>query len=186
MNLRLRILGLVIVIGLFANAFADECAEQKAQGNQIAVSFQEKAEKIRQVYATHLVELLYQYPDKGPIWTPVLESSFTNICKMLIAVPMPENEDENKLRRLMCGFWQSPRHEYLYRSDGTWTMLPEPATSGKWKIQGNKLDDSSLILLNEKYCVYYDKSSPFVYRMKRLPRNPYDKDGKIISLPSKD
>jgi hypothetical protein len=65
-------------------------------------------------------------------------------------------------------------------------MLPEPATSGKWKIQGNKLDDSSLILLNEKYCVFYDKSSPFVYRMKRLSRNPYDKDGKIVSSPSKD
>jgi hypothetical protein len=40
----------------------------------------------------------------------------------------------------MVGEWQSPRHTYLYRSDGTWTILPEKidsyqATNGRWRTE---------------------------------------------------
>ena len=41
---------------------------------------------------------------------------------------------------LLVGEWASPRHEYVFRGDGTWSMLPaEPGTThGRWRIQGNQ------------------------------------------------
>jgi len=39
----------------------------------------------------------------------------------------------------------SPRHDYLYRADGTWTMLPaDPDTThGTWRIDGNQYFDTA-------------------------------------------
>ena len=50
----------------------------------------------------------------------------------------PENTEG--YTKLMAGKWSSPRHEYIYRADGTWTMLPEEegATRGRWRIAGNQ------------------------------------------------
>jgi hypothetical protein len=68
----------------------------------------------------------------------------------------------------LIGKWASPRHEYLYRADGTWTMLPleEDATRGRWRIEGNQLFDSlatrpgtsqyTIILLTRKDLVFTD------------------------------
>ena len=47
---------------------------------------------------------------------------------------------DRRLSQLMVGEWQSPRHTYLYRSDGTWTILPEKidsyqATNGRWRTE---------------------------------------------------
>ena len=38
--------------------------------------------------------------------------------------PTPSDSDSKKLSSLLVGEWASPRHDYLYRADGTWTMLP--------------------------------------------------------------
>ena len=50
-----------------------------------------------------------------------------------------------ELSRLILGKWQSPRHDYLYRADGTWTMLPaDPDTThGTWRIDGNQYFDTA-------------------------------------------
>ncbi|MFM8719808.1 MAG: hypothetical protein ACKOFH_09810, partial [Chthoniobacterales bacterium] len=52
--------------------------------------------------------------------------------------PAPENT--MGYTRLLQGMWSSPRHEYIYRPDGTWSMLPEEegATKGSWRIEGNR------------------------------------------------
>jgi len=52
----------------------------------------------------------------------------------------PAPEDTKGYTKLMVGKWSSPRHAYLYRSDGTWSMLPEEeaATRGRWRIAGNQ------------------------------------------------
>ena len=52
----------------------------------------------------------------------------------------PAPEDTKGFTKLMVGKWSSPRHEYVYRPDGTWSMLPEEegATSGRWHIEGNR------------------------------------------------
>jgi hypothetical protein len=54
--------------------------------------------------------------------------------------PAPVDADSAALSSLRVGEWESPRHEYLYRADGTWTMTPvEPdATHGTWHIEGNR------------------------------------------------
>jgi hypothetical protein len=54
--------------------------------------------------------------------------------------PAPADADGKDLSKLLVGEWQSPRHEYLYRADGTWTMLPvDPGTThGAWRIEGNQ------------------------------------------------
>jgi hypothetical protein len=54
--------------------------------------------------------------------------------------PAPIDADSAALSSLRVGEWESPRHDYLYRADGTWTMTPaEPdATHGTWRIEGNR------------------------------------------------
>ena len=83
----------------------------------------------------------------------------------IVAHPMPGTAD----RRLLIGDWASPRHEYRYREDGTWTMLPEyidgeKTTHGTWRIEKNRyLDYESydstpakynIIILTKEYFIY--------------------------------
>jgi hypothetical protein len=56
------------------------------------------------------------------------------------AIGPPQGDEDRRLLQLMVGEWQSPRHTYLYRSDGTWTILPEridsyQATNGRWRTE---------------------------------------------------
>jgi hypothetical protein len=55
--------------------------------------------------------------------------------------PAPKDSEDGKaLTALRVGRWEPPRHDYLYRADGTWTMLPaEPdITQDTWRIAGNQ------------------------------------------------
>lgn len=86
--------------------------------------------------------------------------------------PAPENtEGYTKLR---VGGWGSPRHEYDYRADGTWSMLPEEGgtTRGRWHIKGNRFfssadiqpDDSRayiIILLTKDNFIFTDGKTVF-------------------------
>lgn len=46
-----------------------------------------------------------------------------------------------ELRKLMVGRWTTGRHDYDYRADGTWRMLPTDiaTTKGKWRIENRQL-----------------------------------------------
>lgn len=57
--------------------------------------------------------------------------------------PSPENTEA--YTKLRAGKWSSPRHEYTYRADGTWSMLPEEEgiTRGRWRIEGNRFMSSA-------------------------------------------
>jgi hypothetical protein len=57
--------------------------------------------------------------------------------------PAPANTEG--YTKLMAGKWSSPRHEYIYRANGTWSMLPEEegATRGRWRIEGNRFMSSA-------------------------------------------
>ncbi len=83
--------------------------------------------------------------------------------------PLPKDADSKALTQLRIGKWESPRHGYLLRKDGTWIMLPaEPdATHGRWHIEGNRYFESAeqeasprrpytIILLNQKDFIYTD------------------------------
>jgi hypothetical protein len=54
--------------------------------------------------------------------------------------PAPKDANSATYTNLRVGEWTSPRHGYVYRKNGTWSMTPvEPdATHGKWRIEGNQ------------------------------------------------
>jgi hypothetical protein len=56
----------------------------------------------------------------------------------------PNNSDSKIFPSLLVGKWASPRHDYLFRVDGTWTILPadENTTHGSWRIEGNQYFDN--------------------------------------------
>src|SRR5437762_6420553 len=68
----------------------------------------------------------------------------------IIKHPMPSDVDSADLQKRLLGQWTSPRHSYLYRADGTWTMLPESehgtqATHGLWHIKANKCFQNAIL-----------------------------------------
>jgi hypothetical protein len=88
--------------------------------------------------------------------------------------PAPKDSDSKVFSSLRVGEWKSPRHDYLYRVDGTWTMLPaeEGVTHGTWRIEGNQYFDSAaieptqtsqytVILITERDFVFADQTDVF-------------------------
>ncbi|MGB7005430.1 MAG: hypothetical protein WBE05_13510, partial [Pseudolabrys sp.] len=53
--------------------------------------------------------------------------------------PAADDSDSKILSGRLVGKWASPRHDYLYRADGSWTMLSadEGTTHGSWHDPGN-------------------------------------------------
>ena len=93
--------------------------------------------------------------------------------------PAPSDADGKIFSSLLVGQWESSRHEYLYRADGTWTTLPEEPdiTHGCWRIEGNQFfsiaaieppQESSytIILIAKKDLVLSDQTG--VYYETRL------------------
>jgi hypothetical protein len=70
--------------------------------------------------------------------------------------PMPRNVDSRKLSQLLIGEWESPRHTYVFRADGTYGVADEQRD--KWRIDGNEyIDDVSrgpIVLLDHNYFIY--------------------------------
>jgi hypothetical protein len=57
----------------------------------------------------------------------------------VIALALP---DDATLSRLLVGTWQGPRHQTVYRANGTWMLDPPDEgdnTHGKWRIEHGKL-----------------------------------------------
>ena len=70
--------------------------------------------------------------------------------------PAPSDVNSGKLSQLLIGHWQSPRHVYVFRADGTYGVADEQ--KDKWRIDGNEyMDDVSrgpIILLDRNYFIY--------------------------------
>jgi hypothetical protein len=91
--------------------------------------------------------------------------------------PAPNDPRSNALAKLLVGKWQSPRHDYLYRADGSWTMLPAneggmQSTHGTWRIEGNQYFDTAatdppetsqytIILITRRDFVFADQTHVF-------------------------
>jgi hypothetical protein len=88
--------------------------------------------------------------------------------------PAPSNSDSKTLSGLLVGQWESPRHDYLYRADGTWTMLPieTGVTNGNWRIEGNQYfataatepplkSQYTIILITKTDFVFTDQTNVF-------------------------
>ncbi len=126
-------------------------------------------ESVRIPYIIRLVAMRERYAIAGntAAWKAVDDEVRDN--------PMPENVDRRALAKLLIGMWRSPRHDYLYKWNGSWTMLPAGKQSphGKWRIKGNQFssttavsppaepDQFTLILLDETNFIYADQGAVF-------------------------
>jgi hypothetical protein len=97
--------------------------------------------------------------------------------------PVPAAADDKALAKLRVGTWQSPRHDYLYRADGTWTMDPDAgipdATHGTWSIHGNEYTETTsgavpaesttytIILLNDTTFIFAEPGTAGAYYERR-------------------
>ena len=79
----------------------------------------------------------------------------------------PRESDSKAFSKLLVGKWESPRHDYLYRADGTWTMLPADPdiTHGTWRIEGNQFFDTAAIAPGEtdQYTIILITKRDFVF-----------------------
>lgn len=95
--------------------------------------------------------------------------------------PVPKDADSSAYAKTLAGEWASPRHNYLFRPDGTWSMLPvEPdITHGRWRIEGNQYFDTvettppqtrqyTILLLTARDFIFTDgKNVFFETRLKK-------------------
>ena len=135
----------------------------------------QKKPDARQTYINKLAEILDD--DMLKFLTEGDRSASAQLKRIyaeLKKFPAPANSDSRALTKLRAGKWESPRHQYLYRANGTWSMLPlEPGvTAGHWRIEGNRYFDGvdsrfkpadhyTIILLDKNYFIFMDSNTVF-------------------------
>lgn len=82
--------------------------------------------------------------------------------------PAPKDANSAAYTSLRVGDWTSPRHGYVYRKNGTWSMTPvEPdATHGMWKIEGNQYFAGALAMSKSdmtKYTIILLTAKDFIF-----------------------
>ena len=165
-----RVATLVLVIGIVSAAAAAE-PKELADAHRKFESLQHPTEADRARYITRLVRLRESFTRRDA------DKMFA-IDKEIVRHPMPVPSDPHELAKLIVGKWTSPRHQYLYRADGTWTMLPEfdqgyQATHGIWHVEGNQFSQGTsaadashetIILLNSADFVWSTRVAPYYMR----------------------
>lgn len=80
---------------------------------------------------------------------------------------------------LMPGNWTSPRHDYIYKANGTWYMAPEGpnVTKGTWSIKGDQLklgkETYTIQKLTKTEIIFSDSKNKFrMERTQKLPPTP--------------
>jgi hypothetical protein len=97
-----------------------------------------KDEALREKYITELTDLRWKLVHDH-------QDGWVAVDAEVARHPAPAEADPAALAKLITGDWHSPREDYRYSADGTWTMLPaDPGTThGKWSIQGNQFIESA-------------------------------------------
>ena len=92
-------------------------------------------EALRKKYIIELMNLRFKLVKEG-------KDTWQAVDSEMIRHPGPAPGDP-QWTKFLPGTWYSSRHDYLYKKDGTWTMLPaDPdATQGTWVIHGNQLTE---------------------------------------------
>jgi hypothetical protein len=153
-----------IIIGLLvagqASAQGPDKQDLEAAKQQFEQSSHDETARVR--YVTKLADMSAQLTPKI-LHNPDVDAkvAYANqagaIEQELRKHPMPRNVDSRKLSQLLVGEWQSPRHTYVFRADGTYGMMDTDQRE-KWRIEGNEyIDDVSrgpIILLDRNYFIY--------------------------------
>ena len=79
-------------------------------------------------------------------FTPTSPKSIRSAALVIVALVVPAIvlalPDDATLSPLLVGTWRGPRHQTVYRADGTWMLDPPDEgdnTHGKWRIEHGKL-----------------------------------------------
>lgn len=84
------------------------------------------------------------------------------------------SQTDKELASLMTGKWTTGRHDYIYRADGTWQMLPlsQGGTSGKWQIKDAVLvqgeSQMPFLKVEPKRLVLKNTSGKYPFRYVRI------------------
>ena len=84
------------------------------------------------------------------------------------------SQSDDELRRLMVGKWTTGRHDYIYKADGTWRMLPLDisTTHGTWRIENRQLIEETgsrvFIEVSPKQMVLRNSDGPYPFRYMRV------------------
>jgi uncharacterized repeat protein (TIGR03803 family) len=140
----------------------------KAAKAEYEASSRDEAARIR--YVTKLADMSAQLTPKI-LHNPDVDAkvAYANqagaIEEELRKHPMPRNVDSRKLSQLLIGEWESPRHTYVFRADGTYGVADEQRD--KWRIDGNEyIDDVSrgpIVLLDHNYFIYACGQGVIIY-----------------------
>jgi hypothetical protein len=160
-------LAVLLALASAANLSAEEPKELLAAKAEFARTATPN-EAARAHYITKLIGLREKLARRNGDWK--------DVDAEIMRHPAPADSDGQALTKLRVGTWTSPRHDYLCRKDGTWTMLPaDPETThGTWKIEGNQYEERAIvqgsapetskytiILLSPKDCVFTDGTMVF-------------------------
>lgn len=93
--------------------------------------------------------------------------------KKLNATSQVVNQSDEELRKMMVGKWSTGRHEFAFKADGTYHMLPmDTIVKGKWKIENHKLTDDTgtrpIIEASHKLIVLKNAEGPYPFRYMRI------------------
>lgn len=161
----------IIALGLLAFAplaWAGEPPELVAAKKEYAALGAHPMETQRAAFLTKLVRMRERFAHAGA------ESAWKAVDAEMLPHPVAPVADAKELAAVFAAKWQSPRHDYLYRRDGSWTMLPADADSphGTWRLEGNQLVETeagespatfryTLLLLTAHDLVYADGHTVF-------------------------
>jgi len=136
-----------------------------AAARQHYAKISKPSEAARADYLTHLARLRDKAADANT-------DAWQEIDAEIKQHPAPKDSDSKAFTALRVGQWESPRHDYLYRADGTWTMLPaEPdITHGTWRIDGNQYFDTAATdpPLASQYTIILISKTDFIFMDREI------------------
>lgn len=149
-----------VVVSIVAPLVAGQSGELDKAKTEYAKAAQ--TEPARVSYVTKLIRMRARFAQAN-------NEQWKAVDAEIMRHPAPA--DSAELSTLLIGEWASPRHEYVFRSDGTWSMLPvEPdVTHGTWRIEGNHYFDTDPTGHTTKYTVLLLTANDFVFTDGKVP-----------------
>ena len=157
----MKLLALVLFLGLsLGDTLASDLPELKAILARYDQSKFATDESLREKFVMDLASLRWTLAVRG-------DDGWQDVDAELRRHPAPPNTDAFLTARQ--GKWISPRHDYLYRADGTWVMDPDAGdanpTHGTWSIKGNQYFESVDVVAEKgrAYTIILLDAGNFIY-----------------------
>ena len=152
---------LLLLIGLTSvSAQGTDVPELKAIEARYDQTQFAKNEVLREKYILELAALRWKLSHNG-------KDGWEAVDAEILKHPAPSKPDAKALLKLRTGKWLSPRHDYLYRADGTWVMDPDDqdpeATHGTWTLTGNRYVTTVDSELKTVYVIILLDAHTFIY-----------------------